>query len=392
MSATGDRAVLDERRPVPRGPPVPAGRGRGVRAAGGLGRRRNALRARRPRHRPRPDDGRARPAADRELRLERRLQPRRAARAAARACSWAGCSATCSGRFAALCEERGDARAGARYRADARPPRDDARAGAGTATGTGAPTSTTAAPLGSPQNEEGRIDSVAQTWAVLSGTAPRARAERAMDSVRAHLVRREPAGRPPARPRPSTAPRSTRDTSRATSRASARTAGSTRTRRRGSCSRWRASDTATRRSSSSTCSTRSNHSRTRADVERYKTEPYVARRRRLRPSGAPRARRVDLVHGLGRLDVPRGRRRDLRARAAGAVFSIDPCIASSWPSCSLEWRFGRTRYTIVVENPERALPRRRGRHARRERRSPPDAVPLVDDGASHRVLVRLGAQ
>jgi len=31
---------------------------------------------------------------------------------------------------------------------------------------------------------------VAQTWAVLSGAAPHKRAERAMDAVRAHLVRR----------------------------------------------------------------------------------------------------------------------------------------------------------------------------------------------------------
>ena len=46
------------------------------------------------------------------------------------------------------------------------------------------------APLGSEQNDEGRIDSVAQTWAVLSGAPRSAHAERAMDAVRAHLVRR----------------------------------------------------------------------------------------------------------------------------------------------------------------------------------------------------------
>ena len=45
-------------------------------------------------------------------------------------------------------------------------------------------------PLGSSQNDEGKIDSVAQTWAVLSGAAPQKRAERAMNAVRAHLVRR----------------------------------------------------------------------------------------------------------------------------------------------------------------------------------------------------------
>ena len=46
-------------------------------------------------------------------------------------------------------------------------------------------------PLGSAQNEECRIDSVSQSWSVLSGAAESRRAERAMDAVQAHLVRRD---------------------------------------------------------------------------------------------------------------------------------------------------------------------------------------------------------
>ena len=46
-------------------------------------------------------------------------------------------------------------------------------------------------PLGSVQNDECRIDSLTQSWAVLSGAAEPRRAERAMDAVRAHLVRRD---------------------------------------------------------------------------------------------------------------------------------------------------------------------------------------------------------
>ena len=41
------------------------------------------------------------------------------------------------------------------------------------------------------QNEECRIDSLTQSWAVLSQAAQPRRAERAMDAVRAHLVRRD---------------------------------------------------------------------------------------------------------------------------------------------------------------------------------------------------------
>src|SRR5207249_1160919 len=45
-------------------------------------------------------------------------------------------------------------------------------------------------PLGSAQAQECRIDAISQSWAVLSGTAPPRRAERAMDAVRMQLVRR----------------------------------------------------------------------------------------------------------------------------------------------------------------------------------------------------------
>lgn len=43
-------------------------------------------------------------------------------------------------------------------------------------------------PLGSAADTECRIDALAQAWAVISGAAPRERAERAMDAVEAHLI------------------------------------------------------------------------------------------------------------------------------------------------------------------------------------------------------------
>src|SRR5260221_2598667 len=45
-------------------------------------------------------------------------------------------------------------------------------------------------PLGSAQNDECRIDSISQSWAVLSGAVPMRFAERAMDAVRTSLVAR----------------------------------------------------------------------------------------------------------------------------------------------------------------------------------------------------------
>jgi cyclic beta-1,2-glucan synthetase len=44
------------------------------------------------------------------------------------------------------------------------------------------------APLGSSESDECRIDALAQAWAVLSGVAPRARAEQAMRSLEEHLI------------------------------------------------------------------------------------------------------------------------------------------------------------------------------------------------------------
>jgi cyclic beta-1,2-glucan synthetase len=43
-------------------------------------------------------------------------------------------------------------------------------------------------PLGSSQNEECRIDAIAQAWSVLSGAAPRERAELALDAMERYLV------------------------------------------------------------------------------------------------------------------------------------------------------------------------------------------------------------
>ncbi len=45
--------------------------------------------------------------------------------------------------------------------------------------------------LGSASNTECQIDSIAQSWSVLSGAAPTARAQRAMDSLDEHLVHRD---------------------------------------------------------------------------------------------------------------------------------------------------------------------------------------------------------
>src|SRR5438034_11556200 len=43
----------------------------------------------------------------------------------------------------------------------------------------------------------------------------------------------------------------------------------------------------------------------------------------------------------------------LGLRRRGSTFEMDPCIPSSWPHYAIDWRYGRTLYTIAVSNPER---------------------------------------
>ena len=64
------------------------------------------------------------------------------------------------------------------------------RSTGGTATGIGARIFDDGSPLGSVVNAECRIDSIAQSWGVLSGAADPARASRAMAAVEEYLVRR----------------------------------------------------------------------------------------------------------------------------------------------------------------------------------------------------------
>ena len=136
--------------------------------------------------------------------------------------------------FAPLCEARGDGERAARYRGRGDAPRRHARAGVGRrVVSPRLLRRRHAARLGAERRVPDRLD---RAVAGRCSRAPRrsGRAERAMDAVRAHLVRRDARRDPAARRRPSTRRASIPATSRATCRACARTAASTRTPRSGS--------------------------------------------------------------------------------------------------------------------------------------------------------------
>jgi cyclic beta-1,2-glucan synthetase len=80
----------------------------------------------------------------------------------------------------------------------------------------------------------------------------------------------------------------------------------------------------------------------------------------------------------------------LGLRRSGAAFAVNPCIPSTWPGYEIVWRFLSTTYTISVLNPDG---RCRGvREVTLDGVVVDDlAIPLVDDGRAHDVVVRLGA-
>jgi len=74
---------------------------------------------------------------------------------------------------------------------------------------------------------------------------------------------------------------------------------------------------------------------------------------------------------------------------AGEALIIDPCIPGSWPGFQVTYRFGSTRYLIRVENPN-GVNRGIGQTLLNGIPLPEARIPLTDDGRQHQVLVTMG--
>jgi cyclic beta-1,2-glucan synthetase len=131
------------------------------------------------------------------------------------------------------------------------------------------------------------------------------------------------------------------------------------------------------------------HTRTAADVERYKAEPYVV-------AGDVYARAPHVGRGgwswytgAAAWMYRAGLESILGLRRRGDTFSVDPCIPSSWPEYQIAWRVQATRYLISVSNPERQC---RGviSASLDDVAIDASAIPLVTDGRTHQLRVVLG--
>ncbi len=289
--------------------------------------------------------------------------------------------------FAALCEERGDAPRAERYRNESR------RLGGvlertwdGEWYRRGYYDDGT--PLGSALNDECKIDAIAQAWAALSGAVPDRFAERAMDAVRTHLVRR---GQEVVLLLTPPFDRSAQDPGYIKGYPpGVRENGGQYTH----AALWIVMAMAHLGSGDEAVElfhmlNPINHTRTAADVERYKTEPYVvAGDVYAHPAHSGRGGWTWYTGSAGWM-YRAGLESILGLRRRGRTFEIDPCIPSSWPEYTIAWRFGRTRYDIRVSNPER---RCRGIAEAELDGAPVDshAIPLTDDGGTHEVRLVLG--
>ena len=290
--------------------------------------------------------------------------------------------------FAVLCDTRHEAARAARFRADAarlagrleqtwdgewyrRGYYDDGMA------------------LGSAQNDDCKIDSIAQSWAVLSGAVPLRFQERAMDSVRTALVARgsqllllldppfnhsaqDPGyikGYPPG----------VRENGGQYTHAAA----------------WVVMALARLGGGDEVAElfrmlNPINHTRTAEGVGRYMAEPYVMAGDVYGHAQHTGRGGWSWYTGSASWMYRAGIESILGLRRRGATFGVDPCIPSSWPAYEITWRVGGATYEIAVSNPEGQC--RGVRSASIDGAAiDPAAIPLIDDGQTHDVRILLGS-
>jgi cyclic beta-1,2-glucan synthetase len=132
------------------------------------------------------------------------------------------------------------------------------------------------------------------------------------------------------------------------------------------------------------------HTRRRADLQRYKGEPYaVSADVYARPPHVGRAGWTWYTGAAGWL-YRAGLEFILGFRKQGPSLRIDPCIPRAWTRFGITYRHAGSTYRISVENPK-GVCRGVSRILLDGEVLPSDArVPLSDDGAEHTVEVWLG--
>jgi len=245
-------------------------------------------------------------------------------------------------------------------------------------------------PLGSSSNEECRIDSIAQSWGVISGAADRERRARAMAAVEEYLVKRgdglvllftPPFNQTPRDPGyikgylPGVRENGGQYTHAAL---------------------WAVIAFASLGDGDKAGELFGilnpiNHASTRAGLYRYKVEPYAAAADIY--SEVPHVGRGGWTWYTGSAGwmYRAGMEWILGFRLRGATLHLDPCIPRAWPGYELTFRYHSSRYELKVENPYGVT---RGISKIEVDGAPLDPglreIPLTDDNQTHSIKVVLG--
>jgi cyclic beta-1,2-glucan synthetase len=245
-------------------------------------------------------------------------------------------------------------------------------------------------PLGSAVNEECRIDSIAQSWGVISGAAEPKRAARAMAAVEEYLVRRgqelvllftPPFDHAPVDPGYIKGyPPGVRENGGQYTHAAI-----------WSVMAFAALGDGDKANELFSILNPINRASTRAGVHRYKVEPYVAAADVYAES--PHIGRGGWTWYTGSAGwmYRAGIEWLLGFRLRGAVLHLDPCIPRAWRRFEIAFRYHGSRYEITVENP-RGVSRGIAQIEVDGRilASGSASLPLSADGATHRVRAILG--
>jgi cyclic beta-1,2-glucan synthetase len=244
-------------------------------------------------------------------------------------------------------------------------------------------------PLGSAVSEECQIDSIAQSWAVISGAGDETRARRAMDSVERRLVRWEDRlvllFDPPF-------DKTSHDPGYIKGYVPGiRENGGQYTH----AAIWNVVAFAMLGEGDKAVDLFNllspiYHASRRADIHRYKTEPYaVAADVYSQPPHVGRGGWTWYTGAAGWL-YRAGIEWILGFRKRGSSLHIDPCIPSGWKQFRITYRHGDTVYRISVDNPNGVCRGVSNIALDGTAVGADGLVPLRDDGSEHEVHVVLG--
>ncbi|MEJ7813281.1 MAG: glucoamylase family protein [Gemmatimonadaceae bacterium] len=240
-------------------------------------------------------------------------------------------------------------------------------------------------PLGSATSDECRIDSIAQSWSVISGAGAPERREQAMRSLEEHLVRDD------ARLLMLLTPpfdRTANDPGYIKGYLpGVRENGAQYTH----AALWVVFATALRGDADRAFQLFQminplTHARTPEDVETYKVEPYVVAADVYTAPGQMGRGGWTWYTGSASWMYRAGLEAILGFTKRGDTLVIAPRVPGDWPEYAIEYRFGRSVYAITVREP--GAVRRFGARVRVDGRLlEGEVIPLVDDGARREVVV-----